>query len=87
MVSAETLLRINPEQLFTVTAGTPFEISPTYAGTPTRWYILEMPQGLAINAVTGKISGTLLSPGDIRVCVYAENTKFDASAFVNIKVI
>ncbi len=64
-----------------------FEISPTYAGTPARWYILEMPQGLAINATTGKISGTLSSPGNIRVCLYAENAKFDASAFINIKVI
>jgi len=87
VVSAETLLRINPEQLFTVSAGSAFEISPTYAGTPARWYILEMPQGLAINATTGKISGTLSSPGNIRVCLYAENAKFDASAFINIKVI
>jgi hypothetical protein len=87
VVSGDTLLRINPEQTFTVSRNTAFEISPTYAGNPTRWYILEMPAGLSIAEATGKISGTLTTAGNLRVCVYAENTKFDASAFINIKVI
>jgi hypothetical protein len=87
VVSSDTLLRINPEQIFTVNRNTQFQISPTYAGNPTRWYIMEMPAGLAIDEATGKITGTLPTAGNLRVCVYAENTKFDASAFINIKVI
>ena len=87
VVSGDTLLRINPEQTFTVSRNTAFEISPTYSGNPTRWYILEMPAGLSIAEAAGKISGTLTTAGNLRVCVYAENTKFDASAFINIKVI
>ena len=87
VVSSDTLLKINPEQTFTVSRNTAFEISPTYAGNPTRWYILEMPAGLSIAEATGKISGTLTTAKNLRVCVYAENTKFDASAFINIKVI
>jgi hypothetical protein len=87
VVSSDILLRINPEQTFTVNRNTRFEISPTYVGNPTRWYIVEMPAGLTINEATGKVSGTLSNAGNLRVCVYAENTKFDASAFINIKII
>jgi len=80
------LLKINPEQTVLVTAGTSFEFTPTYVGVPTRWYVLDMPAGLSINATTGKISGTLSTVGTYRVCIYCENNRFDASAFINIVV-
>jgi hypothetical protein len=81
-----SLLKINPEQTVIVAAGTPFEFTPTYVGVPTGWYILNIPAGLSIDATTGKISGTISAPGTYRVCVYCENNRFDASAFINIKV-
>lgn len=81
-----SLLKINPEQSLVVNAGTPFEFTPTYVGVPTSWYILDIPTGLSINATTGKISGAISTAGTYRVCVYCENARFDASAFINITV-
>ena len=86
VVAVTSLLKINPEQTVIVNRGTSFEFTPTYVGVPTRWYVLDIPSGLSINATTGKISGTISTAGTYRVCIYCENARFDASAFINIKV-
>ena len=86
VAAVTSLLKINPEQTVIVNVGTLFEFTPTYVGVPTRWYILNIPAGLSIDATTGKISGTISTAGTYRVCVYCENARFDASAFINIKV-
>jgi hypothetical protein len=85
IVAVTSLLKITPEQTFQRTVNTAFNITIAYVGAPTRWYVLDMPQGLSINSTTGVISGTLAA-GTYRVCVYCENDRFDASAFINIIV-
>ena len=87
--NSDTVLKIAAGQAITATAGAYFEIIPTYVGTPTRWYMETLPpncQNITINQNSGKVSGNIAVPGEYKICIYCENQKFDASAFINIKI-
>jgi hypothetical protein len=85
VVAVTNLLKITPEQTFQATANSAFNFQVDYVGVPTRWYVLDSPSGFVINSTTGAISGSL-SAGNYRICIYCENSRFDASAFINIVV-
>lgn len=62
----------------TVEAFTPFIFQPTATNNPTSWRAEPVPDGLALNASTGRLSGQFQVPGLIGVVFVASNLGGDS---------
>jgi|GEM_PF-586819 len=71
---ASPLPRINGARVFGARPGSPFLYTIAATGTrPMRFFATSLPTGLALDSLTGRITGTLAGPGTHRVSLRASN--------------
>ena len=68
--------RINGPNVFGVRPKSPFLYTiPATGYRPMKFSVKKLPPGLSVNAVTGRITGSLAKPGEYQVILRAENAK------------
>jgi alpha-galactosidase len=68
--------RINGPNIFGVRPGSPFLYTiPATGDRPMTFSVGKLPRGLAVDAVTGRITGSLAKRGEYKVVLRAENAK------------
>jgi alpha-galactosidase len=67
--------RINGPSIFGVRPGSPFQYAiPATGKRPMTFGVKELPAGLKVDNTTGRITGTLRSPGEFTVTLGAKNS-------------
>jgi alpha-galactosidase len=68
--------RINGPNVFGVRPNSPFLYTiPATGDRPMNFSVKKLPRGLSVDAVTGRITGSLARPGEYKVILRAENAK------------
>jgi len=68
------------------TVGTPFNFTITASGSPTSYDAVGLPAGLAVNSLTGKISGTPTAVGTSSVKISATSNNSGGSATTTLTI-
>jgi alpha-galactosidase len=67
---------INGPNVFGVRPGSPFLYAiPATGERPMKFSVKKLPRGLSVDAVTGRITGSLSRPGEYKVTLQAKNAK------------
>ncbi len=78
--------KITGPKIFGVRPGSPFLFTATATGKqPMTFSARNLPEGLEINAKTGRITGLLSTPGEYKVTLVAENSLGKAERLFRIK--
>jgi alpha-galactosidase len=68
--------RINGPNVFGVRPNSPFLYTiPATGDRPMTFSVKKLPRGLSVDAVTGRITGSLARPGEYKVVLRAENAR------------
>jgi alpha-galactosidase len=79
--------RINGPNVFGVRPNSPFLYTiPATGDRPLKFSVKKLPRGLSIDAVTGRITGSLATPGEYKVILRAKNAKGTAEKKFRIVV-
>ncbi len=79
--------RINGPRVFGVRPGSPFLFTiPATGDRPMTFAADNLPEGLALDAATGRITGALVKSGGYDVTLHAKNARGTASAPLHIEV-
>ena len=70
----------NTQSVLGYLVGQTFDFQPLALNNPTAWSSSELPPGLSIDGVTGRISGAVTAPGVYVVAIQASNADGTASA-------
>ncbi|HTQ30284.1 MAG TPA: NPCBM/NEW2 domain-containing protein [Opitutaceae bacterium] len=79
--------RINGPRVFGVRPGSPFLFTiPATGDRPMTFAADNLPEGLSLDAATGRITGALAKPGGYDVTLHAKNARGTASAPLHVEV-